>query len=151
MSHSVCSLSVHEPGGETIYWKKGREEQRARALQTSAPTSQLTAWFCLNQHDISANDYTFLEIPQHYVWNHSNKKWRKRKRIRKSVSRIYPVMPRYAEKFAIRLLALNVRGPKSFEDLRTLPDGTLCETFTEAAKVLVYCPIMCFLVKLVST
>ena len=136
MSHTVLSLNVHLPGEETICWKKGKEEERLRALQSSAPTSQLTAWFKLNCDDEEARKFTFLEIPRYYSWEHRNKQWKKRKLMRKTIGRIYPVSPRYAEKFAIRLLVVNVRGPTSFEDLRTLDDGTVCTTFMEAAKVL---------------
>jgi hypothetical protein len=135
MSYTVKTLSVHEPGGETICWKRGQEDERRRALQLSDPTSELTAWFHLNQHDEQARQYTFLELPQYYLWNHSKKRWTKRRRIRKTIARIFPVMPRFAEKFAIRMLVISVRGPTSFEELRTLDDGTLCETFTQAAKV----------------
>ena len=49
--------------------------------------------------------------------------------------RIYAVRPRYLERFAIRLLAMTVRGPKSFEDLRTTDDGHIHSTFHEAAQV----------------
>jgi hypothetical protein len=135
MNHQITTLSVHEPGGETICWKKGKEKQRQRTLQESGATSQLTAWFHLNQTDEEARQYTFLELPRYYLWNNAKKMWKKRKRILKTLARIFPVLPRFAEKFAIRLLVLNVRGPRSFEELRTLPDGTICDTFTIAAKV----------------
>ena len=66
ISHTVVALLVHEPGKETIYWKKGREQQKMRTLETSDATSQLTAWFILNQREEEARQYTFLEIPFHY-------------------------------------------------------------------------------------
>ena len=135
LSHTVISLSIHEPGGETICWKKGKEEERKRALQSSGATSQLTAWFKLNAKDENARSLTFLEVPRHYVWEQRKKEWVQRKKTMKTIARIFPVSPRYAERFAIRLLVLNVRGATSFEDLRTLDDGTECSTFTEAARV----------------
>lgn len=136
MSHTVISLSIHEPGGETICWKKGKEEERLRALQSSCATSQLTAWFKLNVNDESARRLTFLEVPRHYVWEQRKKQWVQRKKTMKTIARIFPVSPRYAERFAIRLLVVNVRGATSFEELRTLDDGTVCGTFTEAARVI---------------
>ena len=135
MNYTMVTLSVHEPGGETVCWKKGKEEEKLRALNMPKPTSQLTAWFKLNCDDEGARKYTFLEVPRHYSWEQRNKKWKKRKLNRKTLARIHPVSPRYAELFAIRLLALNVRGPRSFEELRTVGDIEY-DTFMEAAKVM---------------
>lgn len=56
----------------------------------------------------------------------------------KVVARVYTVSPKFAERFAIRLLAINIKGPRSFEELKTLDDGTICDTFTAAARVLSY-------------
>ena len=69
-------------------------------------------------------------------WENSKKKWVPRVRKVDVISRVYTVSPRYAERFAIRLLSMNVRGATSFEALRTLDDGTVCATFVEAARVI---------------
>ena len=59
------------------------------------------------------------------------------------VTRVYTVSPKMTELFCLRLLTYNVRGPTSFEGLRTLDDGTVCETYVEAAKV-------CLIMRVVS-
>ena len=43
-------------------------------------------------------------------------------------------MPRYLERFALRLLAKEVKGAESFDDYLTV-DGEKCATFADAAKV----------------
>ena len=48
---------------------------------------------------------------------------------------MYTVSPRYSELFALSMLMMHVKGPTSFEDVRTLDDGTVCDTFVEAARV----------------
>ncbi len=67
-------------------------------------------------------------------WQNKSKTWKRRKNQWKVLARIYPVCPKFAERFAIRLLLLHKAGPTSFEDLRTL-DGTLHPTFIQAARV----------------
>lgn len=125
---------MHEPNKESICWKKGKEEGKVFALQTSKPTSQLTAWFELNRRDVEAQQYTYLEIPKYYSWVNGTKTWKKRKLNRKTIARVHAVSPKFAECFAIRILAINSKGVKSFEELRTV-DGTVYDTFTQAAKV----------------
>jgi len=69
-------------------------------------------------------------VPLHYTWSKREKQWVKRKRgealkvccplkhmLSQTIVRIYAVRPRYLERFAIRLLAMTVPGPQSFEDL----------------------------------
>lgn len=136
VSYTVVSLSVHEPGKESICWKKGSEEGKLSKLKSSKPTSQLTAWFQLNRRDVEARQYTYLEIPKHYSWEQTAKNWKKRILQRKTISRVHTVSPKFAERFAIRMLAINVRGATSFEDLRTV-DGIVYDTFTQAAKVII--------------
>ena len=41
------------------------------------------------------------------------------------------VGPTTGERFHLRMLLMVVRGPKSFDDLKTV-DGHVCETFHEA-------------------
>ena len=50
-----------------------------------------------------------------------------------SLGRVYTVHPNSGEIFYMRLLLHNIRGPTSFKALRTLPDGTVCETYREAS------------------
>lgn len=50
-----------------------------------------------------------------------------------ALGRIYTVHPKQDECFYLRLLLVNIRGPTSFEHLRTV-DGVLCATFREASQ-----------------
>ena len=50
-----------------------------------------------------------------------------------ALGRIYTVHPHQDECFYLRLLLVNIRGPTSFESLRTV-DGVLCATFREACQ-----------------
>lgn len=49
------------------------------------------------------------------------------------IGRLYQVNPTEGERFYLRLLLHHILGCKSFEDLRTLDNGTICISFKEAA------------------
>ena len=63
-----------------------------------------------------------------------NRKWQKRvRRLDTTISRMYSVSPLDRERYFLRLLLLNVRGPTSFENLRTVNEITFA-TFEETAR-----------------
>lgn len=49
------------------------------------------------------------------------------------IGRLYQVNPTEGERFYLRRLLHHIPGCKSFEDLRTLDNGTICTSFKEAA------------------
>lgn len=130
-SHDIIRLPVHLPNEQNIIFEEGREAEaveRERHRET-----KLTAFFKLNQEDKSANEFTYTEICEKYVCNSKNK-WIKRKNLEnKAISRLYAVSPKDKERFFLRMLLLNVKGPKSFDCLKTV-DGVKFETFEEAAR-----------------
>lgn len=86
----------------------------------------------------------YSEIPKYFTWNPSSKTFQRRKQgervdgypnVRKAdaIGRIYTIHPNNAECFYLRLLLVNVRGPRSFDDLKTV-DGQLCATYREACQ-----------------
>ena len=116
--------------------------EEAEALAKDNATS-LTAWFELNPRDPEAHKYAYAEISYHYWFTtekveHNgiqiNKKvWLERKREVDTIPRIYSVTPKDVERFHLRILLLNVKGAKSFEELKTF-EGETYLTFREAAK-----------------
>ena len=81
-------------------------------------------------------------MPRHFIWNNSVRAWQRAKRGRDvagqpgvvttgNIGRMYTVSPRMGDCFYLRLLLVNVRGPTSFELLRTV-DGVLRPTFKDA-------------------
>jgi PIF1-like helicase/Helitron helicase-like domain at N-terminus/Helicase len=139
-SHTIIRLAVHLEGQEGILFEDNKEVE---ALEKDHVTS-LTAWFILNQENPEANQYTYAEIPYHYVFDKKEYKdngvktikkcWYKRTQNRDIIPRIYSVPPKDIERFHLRLLLFHVKGAKSFNDIKTF-DGITHETFKEAAKV----------------
>lgn len=81
------------------------------------------AWFKLNSKDEDARQFTYDEIPLFYkfVKDTTRCEWRpyEKDMTQRNIIRVRPVSPRYLECFSIRLLAMNTRGPRSYEELRT--------------------------------
>jgi len=94
----------------------------------------LTAFFKANANQgilgEEARKLTYQEFPQKFTWKDSEKQWG----LRQSgfaLGRIYFVPPTAGERFYLRTLLTVVRGPQSFEDLRTY-NGITYPSFHEA-------------------
>lgn len=83
-----------------------------------------------------ARTLTYQEFPNHFVIktddNHPQSKiWSHRLRDSFAIGRMIYVQPTAGERFYLRTLLMVVKGPKSFEDLKSV-NGSICETFHEA-------------------
>ncbi|GJW73513.1 hypothetical protein Tco_0132883 [Tanacetum coccineum] len=78
--------------------------------------TMFTEWFELNKKYLEAREYTYAEIPQHYVWHAKDKKWKRRKN--KYVGRIVYSTPASGERYFLRMLLNVVRGAWSFTELK---------------------------------
>ncbi|XP_072381061.1 uncharacterized protein [Diabrotica undecimpunctata] len=83
-------------------------------------------------------------MPKYHTWNQSSRRFIRRKQGKPvpgypdvystdAIGRIYLVHPSNDECFYLRLLLVNVRGPTSFQHLRTV-DGDLCGSYREACQ-----------------
>ena len=95
-------------------------------------TSHIVAWFNLNTVDAFARTLLYVDIPSHYIWDALNRRWNRRKYVKRVLGRIYPVDPSTREAWALRILLLHSRGCVSSADIRTVC-GDERATFWEAA------------------
>ncbi|XP_074291653.1 uncharacterized protein LOC141618442 [Silene latifolia] len=72
------------------------------------------------------------EFAEHYRWDTGSRTWEKRRNKVIAIGILVFVAPAEGERFFLRLLLLHIRGPTSFEYLKTV-DGYVCATFQEAA------------------
>ena len=129
----IFAFDIHEhsPGVEPL--AVHLENQRIITFNPTIETSEsiqnrpekkstLEGFFELCREDPEARQYLYVDIPEHYIWKNvqGEKKWVKRKTKEKKLGRVYPVHPSNMEAFCMRLLLFKVRGPRSFEDLRTV-------------------------------
>ncbi|KAG1489682.1 hypothetical protein G6F46_013412 [Rhizopus delemar] len=84
-------------------------------------------------HDDGRN-YLYQEFPSHYIWKNKERTWQARKKGY-AVGRMYYCTPTAGERFFLRLLLTVVRGPTSFENLKTV-NGVVYSTFRAACQAL---------------
>ncbi|XP_057375147.1 uncharacterized protein LOC130696087 [Daphnia carinata] len=106
------------------------EEQAV--INSASQLTTLTAWFKLNSAHPPSRSYLYREIPHHFWFDKTARKWKPRKKRINVIGRIYSVSVKQVERHSLRLLLINVPGATSFEYLRTV-DGILHSTFKEAA------------------
>lgn len=143
---AVIHLAVHLENGQRVYFN----EQSALARAVTAPKTTLTEYFELCRRQSTIGDFArtllYAEIPTYFTWNIPKKKWEPRKRGKPvdghpeifstgALGRIYTIHPKQQECFYLRLLLINVRGPTSFENLRTV-NGQICLTNKAACEEL---------------
>ncbi|XP_029144547.1 uncharacterized protein [Arachis hypogaea] len=96
--------------------------------------TMLTEFFALNrEEDQQSRHLLYREIPEYYTWHNKEKEWRRCKTQRRSIGRIYTVSPSEGEKFYLRILLSNVRGPISWDDL-LIVNGIQYSSFKQSAQ-----------------
>ncbi|XP_021975421.1 uncharacterized protein LOC110870547 [Helianthus annuus] len=93
-------------------------------------SSKFLAWMSRNQNDEKARKLSYVEFPTKYVWKLKDRCWEPRK-IGRLIGQIHSVSPALGEAYFLRILLNKVKGPKCFEDIRTVNGQTL-PTFRDA-------------------
>ncbi|GFR02766.1 ATP-dependent DNA helicase [Trichonephila clavata] len=104
----------------------------------------LIEFFTLCRNNTFARALLYSEVPTYFTWNTSTRTFQRRKQGRAvqghqnlystdALGRLYTVHPNNAECFYVRLLLINVRGPTSFQELKTV-NGHVCAMFREACQ-----------------
>ncbi|PAA48122.1 hypothetical protein BOX15_Mlig001947g5 [Macrostomum lignano] len=137
----VIRLAVHLKGEQRVFFTR----ETAQAVAARPKDTTLTAFFDLCRQDEVARGLLYQEVPRHFTWDNRAHTWHRAGRGRETagqpagvlttgnIGRIYTVSPRMGDCFYLRLLLVNVRGPTSFEALRTV-DGVLLPTFKAACQ-----------------
>lgn len=132
---TVVRLQVHLPGGHLVRFNPAEDAETVR-LRAANERTMLTAFFAANAANdafgLIARRYTYQEFPQHFTWKATQKRWDIRKQGF-ALGRMYFVSPTSGERFYLRLLLTVVRGPTSFENLRSYRSVTY-PSFREACR-----------------
>jgi hypothetical protein len=152
----VKRLSFHLPGEQKISFHEGQEEE---AIQ-NGESSMLQAFFdaVKKEREFSPETHlleytipktkrqvilppvmelTYTDFPRYFVYDREKKMWRRRKDNKgrytetNELPRLHWVHPTQESLFYLRLLLDKVKGPTSFEDLRTF-NGITYLTFKES-------------------
>ena len=136
----VVHLAVHLENGQRIYFTECNVVNKVR----NPPQTTLLAFFDLCKRDDFAKQLHYNEIPSYYVWNNNMFCRRKQGKTvpghsgvkRDNVlGRIYTVHPKNSECYHLRLLLNEIKGPTSFQCLRTV-GGVLHPTYKSACRAL---------------
>ena len=124
-------LDIHLPNKQSVSFTP----QNILEAASQPKDTKLTAWFKLNTEDHNARKFTYLELPQFYVWNNQKKVWTSRRNtnVISCVGRIHTILRSQGEIYFLRLLLTTAKGVKSFNDLLTY-NGVTHTTFKDVAR-----------------
>ena len=124
---SVQRLAVHLPNEQHVTFRANQTNEEI--LQAANKDTTLTAWFRLNRTNRNAHQLTYDQVPSHFTWDKKALRWKRRK-MGKRVGRMVFLSPAQGEVYYLRLLLTQLRGCRSFEEMRTF-NGVTYETFKE--------------------
>ncbi|XP_022008025.1 uncharacterized protein LOC110907339 [Helianthus annuus] len=127
---AVLALQLHLPNKQMVRF---REDDSMLAIvdRERDKRTMLIAFFEYNHGNEPARQYLYKDFPKHFTWNASSRRWCPRA-TRPQRGRIVNANPAEGERYYLRLLLCNVRGPTSFEDLCTV-NGIKYTSFRRAA------------------
>ncbi|XP_057760779.1 uncharacterized protein LOC130981179 [Arachis stenosperma] len=117
---SVVRLGFHLPNEQNVIFKD-HENFDDVLRETSVKESMFLGWFQANKDYTEARTLTYAELPTKFVWKTKERVWLPRKTYF-VIGRIFYVLPGSGERYYLRLLLNFVKGPTSFEDIRTIND-----------------------------
>ncbi|XP_019184186.1 PREDICTED: uncharacterized protein LOC109179072 [Ipomoea nil] len=126
---SVERLSFHLPNQQSVIFSYDDPVENIVNRPTIAQNMFLE-WFEANKTFPNARELTYVEMPTKFVWKKDVRKWQLRKKGF-SIGQIFYVPPATGEIFYLRYLLNKIRGPTSFEDIRTV-NGVIYDSFRDA-------------------
>nr|KAJ0212297.1 hypothetical protein LSAT_V11C400190920 [Lactuca sativa] len=130
---SVVRLPFHLPNQQQIVY--GEDNDIDDVLdKPSVAASKFTTWMECNAIDSEARKLTYVEFPKKFVWILNGRFWKRRK-VGKAIGRIHSVSPKLGEAYFLRIFLNKVKGPTSFDDIRTV-NGQTHSSFTDACYAL---------------
>ncbi|XP_071732984.1 uncharacterized protein [Rutidosis leptorrhynchoides] len=116
---SVIRLPFHLEGQQQIIFDE--EELIDEVLEKpSVNTSMFIEWMKFNASNQEAHELTYFEFQEKFISNKDNRSWIRRKRNTGVIGRIHHVAPASGDIFFLRILLNKVKGPTSYEDIRTV-------------------------------
>nr|KAJ0205016.1 hypothetical protein LSAT_V11C500241990 [Lactuca sativa] len=130
---SVLKLPFHLPNQQQIVY--GEDDDIDDVLdKPSVAASMFTSWMKCNSINSEARKLTYVEFPTKFVWVSNGRFWKRRK-VGKAIGRIHLVSPKLGEAYFLRILLNKVKGPTSFDDIRTV-NGETHSSFRDACYAL---------------
>lgn len=123
------NLSFHLPGQQYLVYNEDDPIDEVIA-KGSVRKSKFLGWMDANRKYPEARELTYAEFPTCFVWVTRTREWKLREQGF-SIGRVTYVPPTYVEAYCLRVLLNVVKGPRSFEEIRTV-NGVVYPSFKEA-------------------
>ncbi|XP_028752023.1 uncharacterized protein LOC114711760, partial [Neltuma alba] len=123
---AVERLSFHLPNQQCVVYSNADDIEDLLNKRRVCESMFLT-WMKMNHDNDLAKTLTYSEFPQYFVYQRSKRCWKIRQKGF-AIGRITHVSPSSGELYYLRILLTKVRGPSSFEKIRTV-DGVVHSTF----------------------
>ncbi|XP_074278536.1 uncharacterized protein LOC141602121 [Silene latifolia] len=137
--HSVvCEYMLHEPCDKQPIVFHNDDWVDEVVENTSLGVSQFLNWIGYNNSTVEemqvSKELLYCEFPTKFVWKKKVRQWSLRKKGF-TIGRLDHVPPQCGELYFMRVLLNHVKGPKCFEDIRSVNDF-VHPTFREACYAL---------------
>ncbi|XP_035841296.1 uncharacterized protein LOC110919253 [Helianthus annuus] len=126
---SVMRLPFHLPGQQNVVFSCDDDIEDV-LNKPQVNSSIFLEWMNMNNSKPEARELTYVEFPTKYVWKLKDRCWQERQNY-VVIGRIYSASPSLGEAYYLRILLTKVKGPRSFEEIRTY-DGVVYPTFRDA-------------------
>ena len=140
----VITLELHLEGLQEVHYYSNTAP--ASFARNQPKKTKLEAFFSLCNVDSFASTILYHQVPEFYVWSEAHRSWNRRKiggqRLLQpdgttiiqsdTIGRLPMVSPKHGELYYLRILLVNVKGPTSYTNIRTLASGNTLPTFKDA-------------------
>ncbi|XP_022019618.1 uncharacterized protein LOC110919663 [Helianthus annuus] len=126
---SVMRLPFHLPGQQNVVFSCDDDIEDV-LHKPQVNSSIFLEWMKMNNSKPEARELTYVQFPSKYVWKLKDRCWQPRQNY-VVIGRIYSASPSLGEAYYLRILLTKVKGPRSFEEIRTY-EGVVYPTFRDA-------------------
>ncbi|XP_035831868.1 uncharacterized protein LOC110869885 [Helianthus annuus] len=126
---SVMRLPFHLPGQQNVVFSCDDDIEDV-LHKPQVNSSIFLEWMKMNNSKPEARQLTYVQFPSKYVWKLKDCCWQPRQNY-VVIGRIYSASPSLGEAYYLRILLTKVKGPRSFEEIRTY-EGVVYPTFRDA-------------------
>ncbi|AES63417.2 AT hook motif protein, putative [Medicago truncatula] len=126
---SVERLNYHLENEHSVLYEENDDIEQV-IERSHRKTTKFLAWMKANEKYPEARNLTYNQFPTQFVWKEKDHEWTPR-RCGFSIGRVHFAPPGSGERFYLRTLLNYIKGPTSFNDIKTV-DDVKYNTFKEA-------------------
>nr|XP_043616291.1 uncharacterized protein LOC122588235 [Erigeron canadensis] len=130
---AVMRLPYHCEGEQSVTWDEEVALDEV-ATKPSVNVSIFLGWFECNKRYDLARTLSYVQLPEHFVWDAQKYKWKPRSGP-KSIGRLHHCSLSAGPLYYLKILLNKVKGPESYKDIKTV-NGKYHEEYKDACYAL---------------